>query len=145
MESNYVPGQGGMPHLDREAARKRMETQVSPYLTSQGFNRINKTRNTFYNPETNTIVLGQSAPTGHSLAGNTRSYIRKLRREYGLGVTIYIHFNRPTEEWVSKPKYRQFLKDYQKIPNLEGIIGGFSNLVLNINNILQNRNSVYCI
>lgn len=145
MENNYQPGQGGMPHLDRMAARKRMETQVSPYLKSQGFIRINKTRNTFYHPETNTVILGQSAPTGHTQPGNTRSVIRELRKKYGQDVTIYVHFNRPSEEWVSKPMYRKFLKDYQKINNLEGIVGGFSNLVLNMNNILKNRNSVYCI
>lgn len=142
---DYKPGQGGIPHLDAEAARKRMETQVSPYLHTQGFIRINKRRNTFYNQETNTIILGQSAPTGRTLAGNTNSLIRELRKKYGKTVTIYVHFNRPCEEWVNKPNYRKFLKDYQKINNLEGIIGGFSNLVLNINTILQNRNSVYCI
>lgn len=145
MEKQYTPGQGGMPHLDKEAARKRMETEVSPYLESQGFIRTNKLRNTFYNPETHTIILGQSAPTGRTLSGNTRSIIRELRSKYGKDVTIYVHFNRPSEEWIGKPVYRKFLKDYQKINNLEGIIGGFSNLVLNIKNILQNRNSVYSI
>lgn len=122
---------GGNPAEDRRESDYRIKTAVVPIITNSGFVRYKK-RSIFINHTERVIIIAQSAPTNHRMIGYTRNLITKLKKEFGKDFVFYILFHRPSQEWTHKSIYSTFLRRYQTITSITGIIVGIDGLVVSL-------------
>lgn len=129
------PKTGGNPLQDRKESVKRFNEIVYPVLSHKGFVKLKDNGHVMYNGEMNSLVIVTSCPSQTKMVGDSKSKIRKFRRQFGKDLNVYIYYTRDYSEWKDKPVYQTVLRQIMSIKTLSGISTGLSNLAPTLNKI----------